>query len=179
MNHYNLFSSNNGLTPHYLVESNKVLFETYRPILAALQDMDLATIPFTKYICPSTLPTEDVVVDAPLYTKSPVFRFNLNAIAAKGAPDILLNVNDAGSIRQCRQLIQTHSTLDARQSDALIGALTSECTYIQGPPGTGKLTICNNKENRLLPCKLFERYSLLRLKRILVQFLFFVTRITL
>ncbi|KAF9100396.1 hypothetical protein BGX29_006633 [Mortierella sp. GBA35] len=63
----------------FLVESMGSFYESYRPILKALQTCVPATMPFGKYIAPTLdeLPkaiSERGAIDPPLYTRAPNFR---------------------------------------------------------------------------------------------------------
>ncbi|KAF9203482.1 hypothetical protein BGZ49_006382 [Haplosporangium sp. Z 27] len=138
-------------TQWFLVESLGGFFESYRPILKALQKCVPASLPFGKYIAPSKEDIEKAqtnggtLVDPPLYARAPRFTFDLS-ILLKGRA-CRLNVSDPLSINAAERTLQHHrehydkSSLDETQVKALIETLCREVALISGPPGTGKTRI--------------------------------------
>ena len=121
---------------HFLVEAGNILFESYRAVLHALKTKDAFSLPFQKYLCPSTRPDAQLIVDRPIYAFAPRFRFDLSFLV--NDEPLHLRVDDPRSVENCRGTLSEKSSLDRSQVNALLGALTSEFACILGPPGTGK-----------------------------------------
>ncbi|RUS32760.1 hypothetical protein BC938DRAFT_474405 [Jimgerdemannia flammicorona] len=130
---------------HFMVESPGVFFESYRPILKALQQCTPVTLPFGRYLAPTAA---DVVgpnnredfVEPPLYTRAPGFAFDLSVILEPGQAYNLVTT-DKASRALAVTMLQQHSTLDDTQARALVETLCREVALIKGPPGTGKTKI--------------------------------------
>ncbi|KAL7746976.1 hypothetical protein RI367_007688 [Sorochytrium milnesiophthora] len=126
----------------YMIEARNVLYESYRPVLEALQLKKASDIPFSNILCPEELPTAPIHVPPPLYTQAPGFSFDLTFLTPDGTspgPDMLrLQPTDGDQVIECQEKLQQYTTLDASQSHALVQALSSTVSAIQGPPGTGK-----------------------------------------
>ncbi|KAI8900700.1 P-loop containing nucleoside triphosphate hydrolase protein [Globomyces pollinis-pini] len=125
---------------HVLIENNNIMFESYRPILATLQNMNPATLPFAKYLCyPSRRQNEqsDKVTDPPLYAMVPNYMINLNNLWP-GIPNYAFDPNNATERKSCLEFLSKHNAFDKSQAAAFINALISDISCIQGPPGTGK-----------------------------------------
>ncbi|KAH8793683.1 hypothetical protein DL96DRAFT_1740527, partial [Flagelloscypha sp. PMI_526] len=125
-----------------LIDSS-VLFESIRPFLRTLQNVEPTTIPFGEHIA-----SESIVsfrerggrIDPPLYARVPHFRFNLRSLFPGNAPRIVseLDATNPVSVRLARVALRKHSRLDPSQAEAIVDAFTREVSLIQGPPGTGK-----------------------------------------
>ncbi|KAG0279807.1 hypothetical protein BGZ95_000157 [Linnemannia exigua] len=127
----------------FLVESTGSFFESYRPILKALQTCVPATMPFGKYLAPSSeelITADKGHIDPPLYTRAPRFRFDLS-ILLRGKLPCLLDVTDEQSVVRTTDMLRKYSTLDNTQASALVETLSREIALIKGPPGTGKTKI--------------------------------------
>ncbi|KAF9093273.1 hypothetical protein BGX23_003500 [Mortierella sp. AD031] len=129
----------------FLVESTGSFYESYRPILKALQTCVPATMPFGRYIAPTLdeLPktaSEKGSIDPPLYTRAPDFRFDLSILLDDKRP-CRLDVADRYSVDKAIEMLRGHSTLDQTQASALVETLSREIALISGPPGTGKTKI--------------------------------------
>ncbi|KAG0380217.1 hypothetical protein BGX24_009554 [Mortierella sp. AD032] len=129
----------------FLVESTGSFFESYRPILKALQTCVPATMPFGKYLAPSSEELLQVLadkdhIDPPLYTRAPEFRFDLSILLRDNQP-CLLDVADKQSVVRTTAMLRAYSTLDVTQASALVETLSREVALIKGPPGTGKTKI--------------------------------------
>ncbi|KAF9905304.1 hypothetical protein EC991_001852 [Linnemannia zychae] len=129
----------------FLVETTGSFFESYRPILKALQTCVPATMPFGKYLAPtaeelSRLITDKGCIDPPLYTRAPRFQFDLSVLL-KGKVPCFLDVADTQSANRTTEMLRTYSTLDNTQASALVETLSREIALIKGPPGTGKTKI--------------------------------------
>ncbi|KAF9584716.1 hypothetical protein BGW38_005440 [Lunasporangiospora selenospora] len=139
-----LFESDTNHNPWYLVESSGGFYEAFKPILMALQKAEPATLPFGRYLAPTK---QEIQMNAmepghiapPIYATAPGFRFDLSVLL-KGKK-AKLDVRDAGSIKDAVSVLQTHSTLDSTQAEALVETLCREVALISGPPGTGKTKI--------------------------------------
>ncbi|KAF9919050.1 hypothetical protein BX616_002398 [Lobosporangium transversale] len=129
----------------FLVESMGGFFESYRPILKALQLCMPASLPFGKYIAPSKADetvmqqSGNVLVDPPLYSRAPGFTFDLSVVL--NGQQQRLDVSDPNSIMNSKRALQRYSTLDDTQAEALVETLCREVALISGPPGTGKTKI--------------------------------------
>ncbi|KAG0354459.1 hypothetical protein BGZ54_001631, partial [Gamsiella multidivaricata] len=107
----------------FLVESMGGFFESYRPILKALQNCVPASLPFGKYLAPTaqeqegTLAAGEVAVDPPLYARAPGFTFDLSVLL-KGQR-CQLDVLSQDSVTVAINMLQRQSTLDDTQASAL------------------------------------------------------------
>jgi len=120
----------------FMVETMGSFFESYRPILKALQTCVPATMPFGKYIAPTLedLPrssAEKGSIDPPLYTRAPQFRFDLSVILENKRP-CDLDVTDQQSVARATAMLRAHSKLDDTQSSALVETLSREIALIKG-----------------------------------------------
>ncbi|KAI9142789.1 hypothetical protein BKA69DRAFT_1113975 [Paraphysoderma sedebokerense] len=120
----------------FLVEANKILFEAYRPVLESLQQISPPTLPFHKYIAPTSLPTSKVAVDPPIFARAPEFSYDLSWLV--DGESLELFPDSEPSRKRAVTTLKEKSSLDDGQSESLVAALTSELCCIQGPPGTGK-----------------------------------------
>ncbi|RPB18740.1 P-loop containing nucleoside triphosphate hydrolase protein [Terfezia boudieri ATCC MYA-4762] len=132
----------------YLIEFPGMLLASFEPILRFLQNMILErTVPFSKLLAPEgnsvdNQPSPDpakptqIEVPPPLYFTKGNITLDLSVILK----DSYKHVSLTHSIRRpCSMAqLQTYTTLDRGQCEALIGGLTRELALIQGPPGTGK-----------------------------------------
>ncbi|KAG0209060.1 hypothetical protein BGX28_000160 [Mortierella sp. GBA30] len=129
----------------FLVECTGAFFESYRPILEALQRCMPATLPFGKYLAPTqeemeVLQATKMTIDPPLYTRAPNFTFDLSVLL-RGRRPCALNTMDSQSATAAVNMLQQYSTLDDTQATALVETLCREIALISGPPGTGKTKI--------------------------------------
>ncbi|KAG0297679.1 hypothetical protein BGZ96_005343 [Linnemannia gamsii] len=136
---------NSNAEQWFLVETTGSFFESYRPILKALQICVPATMPFGKYLAPTTeellqLATQKGTIDPPLYTHAPGFRFDLSILLDKKRA-CQLEVSNSQSVNNAIEMLRAHSTLDNTQASALVETLCREIALIKGPPGTGKTKI--------------------------------------
>lgn len=120
----------------FLVESTGSFFESYRPILKALQTCVPASMPFGKYLAPTTeellqVTTKKGSIDPPLYTRAPGFRFDLS-ILLDGKRPCNLEVSNSQSVDKAIQMLRAHSTLDNTQASALVETLSREIALIKG-----------------------------------------------
>ncbi|KAF2680876.1 P-loop containing nucleoside triphosphate hydrolase protein [Lentithecium fluviatile CBS 122367] len=122
--------SNRGLT---LLEFPKVLIQAFQPTLASLQSMiGKKDLPFTDLLASSG---EHIVshIEPPVYSKQEGFRFDLSCLTSENTP-LALSPNQPFDLQE---LVKS-SSLDEKQGEALVHALTRRLAIIQGPPGTGK-----------------------------------------
>ncbi|KAJ3266261.1 hypothetical protein HDU77_001750 [Chytriomyces hyalinus] len=131
-------------TNGYLIETNNIMFEGYRPILAALQKLNPAMLPFKELIAPASDPprsphSQEMIVPPSMYATVPNFFMNLSHLCKKpGSAVIRLHPESEISIKNAIRALNAHSTLDEGQSRALVSVLSRQVGCIQGPPGTGK-----------------------------------------
>ncbi|KAG0025767.1 hypothetical protein BGZ81_006855 [Podila clonocystis] len=128
----------------FLVESPGAYFGSYRPILKALQLSIPASLPFGKYLAPTTEEQAEIqnirnFVDPPIYARAPTFHYDLSVLL-KGQK-CQLDVSSSISVERAVRTLQAHSTLDDTQATALVDTLCREVAVINGPPGTGKTWI--------------------------------------
>ncbi|KAF9155352.1 hypothetical protein BG015_010198 [Linnemannia schmuckeri] len=136
---------NSAAEQWFLVESTGSFFESYRPILKALQICVPATMPFGKYLAPTSeemlqFAAQKGTIDPPLYTRAPGFRFDLSILLKDNRP-CQLEVDNSQSVEKAIDMLRAHSTLDNTQASALVETLSREIALIKGPPGTGKTKI--------------------------------------
>ncbi|KAJ3208135.1 hypothetical protein HDU82_002890 [Entophlyctis luteolus] len=124
----------------YLIETNQIMFEGYRPILEGLKKMDPHSMPFARILAPSMEQISDKTVEIPppLYAQTPHFKFNLSYLDPSSCNNLTLDPCYSGSWSQTVSDLESLSALDEGQARALVHALSSEFACIQGPPGTGK-----------------------------------------
>ncbi|KAF9559902.1 hypothetical protein EC968_006425 [Mortierella alpina] len=127
----------------FMVESMGGHFESYRPILRALQMINPAAMPFGKYFAPSVeTPGRSfgALIDPPRYASVGDFKFDLSILLESRAT-YHLNVTDPNSRRLAVAALRAYSTCDDTQAQALVDSLCREVALIHGPPGTGKTKI--------------------------------------
>jgi hypothetical protein len=122
-----------------LVEFPGIILPTFEPTLQALQSIRSSLdVPFADIPSPDMFSQElnqTFHVDRPAYTKKAGFRFNLSPITKAGQ---MMSFDPHGSLDAVVQELESKSTLDHRQADAVIRSLSRAFAQIQGPPGTGK-----------------------------------------
>jgi hypothetical protein len=120
----------NRSTYAVLVDNN-IMFESLRPFLRALQDVEPTSIPFSDIISQSenlhTLP-----VGIPRYARVPGFRYDLQCLARRGTNISSLDVTNPTSVALARQELLRSSDLDPSQVNAMVDAFTREVSLIQG-----------------------------------------------
>ena len=121
-----------------LMVESPAYFESYRHVLACLQDINQETFPFQKYLvhCVSE-------VDPPLYLRgryTPQVFYDLRGTfgahdleAVKRVPLLELEALPSS--------YESDEKLNQSQLEALQAALSKEFVVIQGPPGTGLLPV--------------------------------------
>lgn len=119
-----------------LVEFPGVLLPTFIPILKNLQQMQCESrLPFQQWIVPQSHLKTPIEILPPLYARATGFFFTLRNLLINKAEDFKLRPNDH---RNDVRLLESRTTLDQGQCEAIITALTHEFALIRGPPGTGK-----------------------------------------
>ncbi|KAF9952376.1 hypothetical protein BGZ72_006326 [Mortierella alpina] len=127
----------------FMVESMGGHFESYRPILQALQTIDPGAMPFDKYFASAEEQpnrSSATLVDPPRYALSQRFKFDLSVLLQSNAR-YHLNVRDPLSRLEAVAALRAYSTCDDTQAQALVDSLCREVSLIRGPPGTGKTKI--------------------------------------
>ncbi|KAG0328818.1 hypothetical protein BG000_000301, partial [Podila horticola] len=127
----------------FMVESLGGHFESYRPILQALQTLEPGAMPFGKYLAPTVERPGSgpaILVTPPLYAMAPGFEFDISVLLHSRVA-CRLNVKDPISRQRAVAILRAHSTTDDTQSQALVNSLSREVALISGPPGTGKTKI--------------------------------------
>lgn len=126
---------NKNISPRdiFMVESTGDHFESYRPILQALQMIDPGSMPLGKYIAPKPHEGHVPRVNPPQYALAPGFEFNLSVLF-KSTSNIRcrLNVKDSASRKQAESIIRSYTTMDDTQSQALVNSLCREVALISG-----------------------------------------------
>ncbi|KAG0028963.1 hypothetical protein BGZ82_008171 [Podila clonocystis] len=129
----------------FMVESLGGYFESYRPILKALQTLKPVAMPFGKYLAPTVQQSTSgsvTLITPPCYAVEPGFEFDLSVLLRPGIRRHLsLNVKESYSHQQAVANLRAYSVTDDTQSQALVNSLCREVALISGPPGTGKTTI--------------------------------------
>jgi hypothetical protein len=120
----------NNSTYAVLVDNN-IMFESLRPFLRTLQDVEPTSIPFSDIISHSGN-LHSLPVGVPRYARVPRFRFDLQCLARPGTNIPNLDVNNVTSLALARQQLLRSSNLDPSQVDALVDALSREVSLIQG-----------------------------------------------
>jgi hypothetical protein len=110
---------------------NNIMFESLRPFLRTLQDVEPTSIPFSDIISHSGN-LHSMPVGVPRYTRVPGFRYNLQCLARRGTNISSLDVNNATSVALARQELMCSSDLDPSQVNAMVDVFTREVSLIQG-----------------------------------------------
>lgn len=137
--------------PIYLLEVNKLFFDSYEPVLKALQDANPLDMPFIEYLAPEfETDNEITMIEAPFYSQHEGFTFDLSScVSAAGLPGgrhmegLLLNPRDIDSQEVAIRRLMNCTTLEHDQAGAVVGALSNRVACIQGLPGSGKSFIGN------------------------------------
>ena len=122
-----------------LVEFPGVLLPTFVPILKNLQHMQRESrLPFQQWIVPQSRSNTPNELLPPLYARVTGFFFSLRNLLINRAEDFKLRPNrhrnDVSTVRS----LESRTSLDQGQCEAIITALTHEFALVRGPPGTGK-----------------------------------------
>ena len=130
-----------------LVEFPGILLPAFAPTLQALQHMcKHGNIPFSDLIASSV--AEDTLDMWPKYATQPGFAYDLEPALQKGK-QLTLSHHDRFDVG----VLQSASSLDEAQSNALVGALSRAFALVQGPPGTGKSYVTIQAVKILLKCR--------------------------
>ncbi|KAJ5772191.1 hypothetical protein N7520_002720 [Penicillium odoratum] len=119
-----------------LVEFPGILLPSFQPTLIALQKMQKATdFSMSEFLAPQDVNSLSLLEDVPppVYATALGFSFDLKCLMNDGSS---LQVQHSQTVDMER--LQTHSTLDNAQAQALVSTLQRRIGLIQGPPGTGK-----------------------------------------
>jgi hypothetical protein len=119
-----------------LVEFPGVLLPTFIPILKNLQQMQRESwLPFQQWIVPQSYLKTPTEILPPLYARVTGFFFSLRNLLINKAEDFKLRPNHH---RNDVWSLESQTSLDQGQCEAIITALTHEFALVRGPPGTGK-----------------------------------------
>ena len=110
---------------------NGVMFESVRPFLKTLSNIDSTSIPFNRYICAQDS-LDNVNIHPPRYATAPAFRFQLRSVAKPGERIDPLDVNNPASVARARAQLRESSVLDPSQADSVVDSLMREVSLIQG-----------------------------------------------
>lgn len=120
-----------------LLEFPRVLLQAFRPTLTALQGMFAdQDLPFADLLVSSPLEPGQVTVAPPPYAQQRDFQFDLSCLLSKSDSVSNSRFNPAEDF-DVKDLMKG-STLDEKQAEALVHALSRRLALYQGPPGTGK-----------------------------------------
>ncbi|KAF1953214.1 P-loop containing nucleoside triphosphate hydrolase protein [Byssothecium circinans] len=133
-----LFSGNNTGRKMFLLEFPEILIQSFQPTLVAIQDtIGKNKLPFADLLAPTDAdadkPSTTVTVEAPTYCQQKDFKFDLNCLISD-SKGLSLSPSQPFDM----QKLIDGSTLDDKQAEALVQALTRRLALCQGPPGTGK-----------------------------------------
>ncbi|KAG8871651.1 hypothetical protein FRB98_000619 [Tulasnella sp. 332] len=121
----------------YLVEA-PIMFESIRPFLETLTNVNPSSIPFARYLAhPENGTLEGVNLQLPTFASIPNYSMDLSGLFNQPT-DLRLYPSDPGSVERARVMLKAESRLDPSQADAVLDTLVSDVSMIQGPPGTGK-----------------------------------------
>ncbi|KAG8869904.1 hypothetical protein FRB97_000632 [Tulasnella sp. 331] len=121
----------------YLVEA-PIMFESIRPFLETLTNVNPSSIPFARYLAhPENGTLEGVNLQLPTFASIPNYSMDLSGLFNQST-DLRLYPSDPGSVERARVMLKAESRLDPSQADAVLNTLVSDVSMIQGPPGTGK-----------------------------------------
>jgi hypothetical protein len=120
-----------------LLEFPKVLLQAFRPTLAALQRMiSDQNLPFADLLVGPRLESDQVDMGPPPYAQQRNFRFDLSCLLSdsNSLTNSSLGLDEDFDIKE----LINKSSLDRKQAEALVHALSHRLALCQGPPGTGK-----------------------------------------
>ncbi|GMK56414.1 hypothetical protein CspeluHIS016_0302540 [Cutaneotrichosporon spelunceum] len=121
------------------VLGSPVLYESVRPFLQTLQQLDDRLVPIQQYLVHRDLIGKRV--NLPQYMQDHPGRVWDLSCLLKDESEVRLcqfSPHDEVSIAKARVTMHEHGKLDPSQSNAVIASLCREIALIQGPPGTGK-----------------------------------------
>jgi hypothetical protein len=124
-----------------LLELPGVIPGTFVPILKTLQDMHKERrFLFSQYILPdpTTVLGQQLEIRPPVYARHNGFKYNLKPILNDPSQDYFVGVGERKHQPIVIDELESKTSLDKGQAEALISALSREFSLIQGPPGTGK-----------------------------------------
>ncbi|KAJ3044880.1 NFX1-type zinc finger-containing protein 1 [Rhizophlyctis rosea] len=127
-----------------LVVESPSFFAAYRPVLYALQNIDMEKVRFSKYLYRTREMANQVL--PPEFMRNE-FRVDWSIIFTEKDPSIPLANR---SITHLRRSPHCKTTLDERQLDPVELCLSKEVALIQGPPGCGKSFIAHKVLQLLL-----------------------------
>ena len=114
-----------------LMVESPAYFESYRHVLARLQEIDQEMFPFQKYLvsCHSN-------VDPPMYLRGENVKttYDLSGVLDESSSEVSVLDFESWPLPN-----ESDQPLNKSQLEALQAALSKEFAVIQGPPGTGIL----------------------------------------
>ncbi|KAF2641078.1 P-loop containing nucleoside triphosphate hydrolase protein [Massarina eburnea CBS 473.64] len=130
------FSGNRSPQKMVMFEFPEVLTQSFQPTLAALQSMiGTKKLPFANLLALEDVYASSTTasLEPPTYSQQRGFKFDLRSLMS----------NDKELTLSPKEPFDSHelidgSTLDEKQAEALVHALTRRLALCQGPPGTGK-----------------------------------------
>lgn len=141
----------------YMLEFKGLLYESYRPILLALQRLNQLDLPFVPVLCPpEPLSLGSSVVELPLYLQGQDVEYSFDFInntfecsvrmglifsKVSGVNQLDIFCPKTSNVLDYSNYLAERTSLDKSQSFSLLSALTTNVCCIQGPPGTGKTFI--------------------------------------
>lgn len=139
-----------------LIEFPGIIPVTFMPILKTLQDLQRSSyLPFQQWILPeiATILGGPALIPPPLYARGRGYSFPLDSILTRESDRFSFSPDSSPGDSAVIRELETRTTLDHGQCQALAAALTREYAFIQGPPGTGKSFIGIRLMRVLLACK--------------------------
>ncbi|EEQ35140.1 Ab1-133 [Microsporum canis CBS 113480] len=139
-----------------LIEFPGIIPATFMPILKTLQDLQRSSyLPFQQWILPEIATTSGgpALIPPPLYARGRGYSFPLDSILTRESDRFSFSPDSSPGDSAVIRELETRTTLDHGQCQALAAALTREYAFIQGPPGTGKSFIGIRLMRVLLACK--------------------------
>lgn len=140
-----------------LIEFPGVLLDTFVPVLENLQSMQRENrLPFRQWILPERSRDQQLQhleIPPPLYARGAGFAYILDPILKDANQEFSIDVGITADDQATVDELETMTSLDRGQCQALITALTREFAFIQGPPGTGKSFLGVQLMRVLMACK--------------------------
>jgi hypothetical protein len=130
--HY--FSGLQGRKQLQLIEFPKVMLQSFKPTLEALQMMkSTLDVPFADLLVHTNGSSDEPGIGPPEYAQTHGFRYDLSCLLTNGQ-SLTLSPREEFDIKA----LTGGSTLDDKQAEALVNSLSRRLALCQGPPGTGK-----------------------------------------
>ena len=121
---------------HFTVVESKAYFEAYRHVLLSLQNAEVSTMPFSRYL----IHNNSNSVRIPAYLKDDFVGYDLHWLYRYPSWRCQRH-RSINILNEVEWPTEAVTELDTSQLEAMKMALTQEISVIQGPPGTGKTYI--------------------------------------